>query len=193
MEERVFPHLQFLYNFCHKGLLLWSLPIPAHSYFYGVHPFPHTLTSMESTHSRTLLLLWSLPIPTHSYFYGVHPFPHTLTSMESTHSHTLLLLWSLPIPTHSYFYGVYPFPHTLTSMESTHSRTLLLLWSLPIPAHSYFYGVHPFPHTHEGALVGTVVQQKHAVRPPEVRLGNTSEPCKKKFKELLIHKKAMHT
>lgn len=47
---------------------------------------------------------------------------------------------------------------------------------------TYFYGVYPFSHTHEGAFVGTVVQQKHAVRPPEVRLGYTSEPCKKDLK-----------
>lgn len=40
---------------------------------------------------------------------------------------------------------------------------------------TYFYGIHPFPNTHKRSFVGTVVQQKDAVRPTEVRLGYASK------------------
>lgn len=41
---------------------------------------------------------------------------------------------------------------------------------------TYVNRVHPIPHVEEGAFVGAVVQQQHAVHLPEVALGQATEP-----------------
>lgn len=43
----------------------------------------------------------------------------------------------------------------------------------------YLDHVHPLPNVEEAALAGDVVQQQHAVRTAEIRLGNAAEPDEK--------------
>lgn len=40
----------------------------------------------------------------------------------------------------------------------------------------YLNHVHPLSHVEEAALAGDVVQQQHAVRTAEIRLGDAAEP-----------------